>query len=66
MFYNIMVAIVKVLFFPFYRIKVHGRENIPEKTDIIACANHWSNLDPLFLAISLPIEFNFMAKKRTF
>lgn len=29
MFYNIVVAILRVLFFPFFRIKVHGKENIP-------------------------------------
>ena len=66
MFYNIVVAILRVLFFPFYRIKVHGMENIPENSDIIACANHWSNLDPFFLALGLPIKFNFMAKKELF
>ena len=66
MFYNIVVAILRVLFFPFYRIKVHGKENIPENSDIIACANHWSNLDPFFLALGLPIKFNFMAKKELF
>ena len=66
MFYRVVVAILRVLFFPFYRVRVNGRENIPEKTDIIACANHWSNLDPFFLALNLPIKFNFMAKKELF
>ena len=66
MFYNVVVAILRVLFFPFYRIRVHGKENIPQKPDIIVCANHWSNMDPLFLALSLPIKFNFMAKKELF
>lgn len=66
MFYNIVVAILRVLFFPFYRIRVHGQENIPINPDFIACANHWSNLDPFFLAMSLPIKFNFMAKKELF
>lgn len=66
MFYNIMAGLVKIFLFPFYRIKVYGKENIPEGKDIIVCANHWSNLDPFFLAISLPIKFNFMAKKELF
>lgn len=66
MFYSIAVMILKVLFFPFYRIRVHGRENIPENSDIIVCANHRSNLDPFYLALSLPIKFNFMAKKELF
>lgn len=66
MFYKVVVGILKVLFFPFFRIRVHGKENIPENSDIIACANHWSNLDPFFLALSMPIKFNFMAKKGLF
>lgn len=66
MFYNVMAGLVKIFLFPFYRIKVFGKENIPEGKDIIVCANHWSNLDPFFLAISLPIKFNFMAKKELF
>lgn len=66
MFYNVIVWIVKIFLFPFYRIKVFGRENIPENKDVIVCANHWSNLDPIFLSISLPIKFNYMAKKELF
>ena len=66
MFYRILVVIVRIFLFPFYRIKVHGKENIPDKTNIIACANHSSNLDPFLLAISLPMKFNFMAKKELF
>ncbi|WP_311492295.1 lysophospholipid acyltransferase family protein [uncultured Anaerococcus sp.] len=66
MFYRVVVAILRVLFFPFYRVRVHGIENIPENANIIACANHWSELDPFFLALYLPIKFNFMAKKELF
>ena len=66
MFYRVIVWIVKIFLFPFYRIKVFGKGNIPENKDIIVCANHWSNLDPIFLSISLPIKFNYMAKKELF
>lgn len=66
MFYSVIVWIVKIFLFPFYRIKVYGKENIPENSNIIVCANHWSNLDPIFLSISLPIKFNYMAKKELF
>lgn len=66
MFYSVIVWIVKIFLFPFYMIKVFGKENIPENKDIIVCANHWSNLDPIFLSISLPIKFHYMAKKELF
>ncbi len=66
MFYKIILAILKIVFFPLFRIRVHNREKLPNSSDIIVCANHWSNLDPIFLAIALPYEFNFMAKKELF
>ena len=66
MFYSVIVWIVKIFLFPFYRIKVYGKENIPENSNIIVCANHRSNLDPIFLSISLPIKFKYMAKKELF
>ena len=66
MFYKFLVILVRILLFPFYRIHVHGKEFIPKDANFIACANHWSNLDPFFLAISLPIRFYFMAKKELF
>lgn len=66
MFYSVIVWIVKIFLLPFYRIKVYGKENIPDNKDVIVCANHWSNLDPIFLSISLPIKFHYMAKKELF
>lgn len=66
MFYSVIVFLVKIFLFPFYRIKVYGKENIPDNKDVIVCANHWSNLDPIFLSISLPIKFHYMAKKELF
>lgn len=66
MFYRIVAAILKVLFFPFFRVKVYGKENIPDKNNLIVCANHRSNLDPIFLAMYMPIGLNFMAKKELF
>lgn len=66
MFYKIAVIISKILIFPFFRIKVHGSENIKKDDGLIVCANHRSNFDPFFLAISLPVKFNFMGKKELF
>lgn len=66
MFYRIIAAILKVLFFPFFRAKVYGKENIPDKNNLIVCANHRSNLDPIFLAMYMPVKLNFMAKKELF
>lgn len=50
----------------FYKIKVIGRENIPQNGKIIPAANHISYFDPflVFLATWKPVAF--MAKKELF
>lgn len=45
------------------RVHVNGLENLPENNDYILCANHKSNWDPIFLAISIPNQIHFVAKK---
>lgn len=66
MLYNLFVIILKILFIPLFRIRVSGLENIRENDKIIVCANHKSMLDPIFLAISLPRDLHFMAKRELF
>lgn len=66
MLYNILVVILKILFIPLFRINIEGLENINENDKIIVCANHKSLLDPIFLAIAIPRDLYFMAKKELF
>ena len=66
MLYNLLVVILKILFIPLFRINIEGLENIDENDKIIVCANHKSLLDPIFLAIAIPRDLYFMAKKELF
>lgn len=66
MFYKILKFIIAIFIYPIFRVKVIGRENIPESQGYILCANHKSNLDPIFLAIAFPSNIRFMAKKELF
>lgn len=66
MFYKIILIIIKISLMPLFRIKISGLENLENNKKIIICANHKSLLDPIFLAISLPMKINFMAKKELF
>lgn len=66
MLYRILRAIVKVFIYPIFRIRVIGKENIPQDEGYILCANHKSNWDPIFLAISFSRSIRFMAKKELF
>lgn len=66
MLYNFLKVIARAIIYPLFRIKVHGKENIPDDRDFIICGNHWSNWDPVFLAGALDRPIYFMAKKELF
>jgi len=65
--YRILFVFLRIVLFPFYRLKFIGRENIPEGAAMI-CANHTSFLDPIFLAFALGIRHHprFMGKASLF
>lgn len=44
----------------FYRIKTHGRENIPETGGALIVANHVTNVDAMLLLASLPRAVRFI------
>ncbi|MBF0217257.1 MAG: AMP-binding protein [Candidatus Omnitrophica bacterium] len=50
-----VLAFIKVLFAVYFRLKVHGRENIPKKGPVILYANHTSFLDGLVVPASLSL-----------
>lgn len=63
MLYRVLRVILIIFIKPIMRVHVNGLENLPENNDYILCSNHSSNWDPIFLAISLPNQIYFMAKK---
>ncbi len=62
-FFRIVYAIVMPFFRLFYRIKIVGRENVPQGSAVM-CANHSAMSDPLFMCLACGIRENwlFMAK----
>lgn len=62
MLYLIFRSIAVLIFKLLFRIKVFGKENIPEKTGFILASNHLSYLDPVVLGVACPRKLNFMAK----
>jgi len=46
-----MIFILRVLFSLFYRMKVHGRVNVPRTGSILFVANHQSNFDPAAVGV---------------
>jgi 1-acyl-sn-glycerol-3-phosphate acyltransferase len=66
MLYSFARAILIPIFLFFYNYRVTGRENVPKQGAYIACANHVTAIDPIFVGISLPHRMYFMAKAELF
>lgn len=64
--YHIAKMVVSAIFYPLFRIKVIGKENIPKKGPVIICSNHISNFDPPVIGITSTREISFMAKEELF
>ncbi|KUO73655.1 MAG: hypothetical protein APF77_22820 [Clostridia bacterium BRH_c25] len=66
MLYSFARALLIPIFLLFYNYRVTGKENVPKGGAYIACANHMSAIDPIFVGISLPHRMYFMAKVELF
>ncbi len=65
-FYRIAWVIVRTYLFIFTRIKVEGRENIPQSGPVVFVGNHPSLWDPVYMAITTKRVVHYMAKEELF
>ena len=49
-----------------FRIRVYGRENVPEEGAFILASNHQSFLDPVFCGVNLKRHLTFVARDSLF
>ena len=65
--YKIVLNILRPIMYFFYRLKITGRENIPDDA-VVVCGNHTSNLDAIFVCIAFDggKPLSFMAKQELF
>jgi len=54
------------IYYVFFRLKVFGRENIPQNRPFVVMPNHLSNNDPPLVCAALNINIAYMAKKELF
>ena len=66
MTYIIAKTACRLFYALFFRLRIKGLENIPMEGGAILCANHISNFDPVTIAISIPRQPRYMAKKELF
>jgi len=66
--YQIVRLFFMIILKMLYRVKVHGRENIPGRKPFIICSNHISWWDPVAIGAAFPGSYriHFMAKKELF
>jgi 1-acyl-sn-glycerol-3-phosphate acyltransferase len=60
--YTIVETILRPLFMWAYRVKITGREHVPETGPCVLAANHVSVMDGFFLGIAVTRQVRFMAK----
>ena len=66
MFYRFLRVFGKIFIRPIFGLELRGKENLPDDNGFILCANHWSNWDPVFIAIMISWPIRFMGKKELF
>jgi 1-acyl-sn-glycerol-3-phosphate acyltransferase len=65
--YRKLYYLLRIVFFPFYRFKIIGREHIAPGPAVF-CANHSSNLDPIIMSFGAGIghHLHYMGKIELF
>lgn len=64
--YNFAKASAKVFLALSFRVKVCGKENIPQSGALILCPNHRSVIDPMFVSCNISRQVFYMAKQELF
>lgn len=61
MWYYFFRQVFRIILKLFFRLKVEGLENLPQKTNFIIIANHTSYLDPLVMLAGVPQKISCIA-----
>ncbi|MCM8784289.1 MAG: 1-acyl-sn-glycerol-3-phosphate acyltransferase [Candidatus Omnitrophica bacterium] len=66
MFYCVSRWLCYVIFKIFFRYRIYGKNNLPQRGPYIIASNHSSYLDPIAIGILTPTPLNFMAREDLF
>jgi len=66
MLYVLFRFLFRCLFYSVFRLKVSGRDNVPDHGAVILCANHISYFDPPLVGSPLRRKVHYMAKEELF
>lgn len=65
-FYKIGKVVCNIFCTIAFKVEVSGTENLPKENGFILASNHLTDFDPLFIAIKIKRQLNFMAKAELF
>ena len=65
-FYTVLRFLLGGLLRFLWRVKVHGKENVPSEGACVVCANHIAIKDTFILVISFPRQIRFLGKAELF
>lgn len=66
MFYTFIQYLFRIIFYTVFRVRIFGREHIPQEGPVILAANHASNIDPPLMASLIKRPVSYMAKSELF
>ena len=49
-----------------FKVRVHGRENVPADGGVLVCSNHQSVLDPVVVGLAIDRRMNYVARESLF
>ncbi len=64
--YAIGQFLLALFYYPVFRMRVQGRENIPRTGPVLLCSNHSAKRDPVMLGVSQRRQVFYMAKEELF
>ncbi len=64
--YAVGQFLLRLFYYPVYRMQVVGRENIPQEGPVLLCSNHVAMKDPVMLGVAQKRQVFYMAKEELF
>lgn len=64
--YVIGQFLLRLFYYPVYRLHIVGRENLPKEGPVLLCSNHVTAIDPILLGVSQHRQVYYMAKEELF
>lgn len=66
MVYAISHVLARFVATIFFRVRVHGRDHVPQTGGVLVCANHQSYFDPVLVGLSVDRRLNYLARDTLF